>query len=618
MGIVAGLVLFGVLVVVHEFGHFLFAKALGVKVLTFSVGFGPRLFSFKRGDTEYQVCLIPLGGYVRMFGQAYEEEVSDADKARSFLHQRTWRKTLIALAGPVFNFILPIFLFFALLVGNETILDPVVGTLIPGEPAAMAGLKPGDRILAVEGAPVDRFDAMVEKVAARPGISTQFTIERKDLISGQSHRLELRITPRAEKNPNPVENDKTVGRIGMMPVVEKPLVTVVSASSEAAKAGLRNFDEIVSVNGKALSTLAEVFTLLKAFSDKSIRLEVKRAANMKEINGTLSADFPAASPDDDEIDEIPLQPKTDAGETAIHVIELPPTVHDNSGNMPSPTVEPHVKRFAVNADELASSAMTASMDATRSALLNASRHIESVRGIASTEAVLADVKMNSPAAYMGLEAGSRILAIDGKEAHSWLQVYKAFEGDKEGIHVAGIAHTNNTLSLVVFRLAKNTGDGLGGPRAAWFLGEVVKSPYMPGASHTEYVGPVDAVVRAIVKTQELLVMNIKSLVMLFKREVPMSQLGGPIMIFGLAGEAAHQGVAFYLNIMALLSINLGLLNLLPIPVLDGGHILLFAIEAVIRRPLSTKARTIANQIGLVIVLLLMVVALFNDIVRLAN
>jgi regulator of sigma E protease len=129
MEILAGIILLGVLIVFHELGHFLFAKALGVRVLVFSVGFGPKIWGFKKGETEYRLSAIPLGGYVRMFGESLEEELREPEKKISFMHQPIWRKSLIAFAGPLFNFILPIILFFFLLVGAEEVFAPRIVTL---------------------------------------------------------------------------------------------------------------------------------------------------------------------------------------------------------------------------------------------------------------------------------------------------------------------------------------------------------------------------------------------------------------------------------------------------------------------------------------------------------
>src|ERR1044071_9802300 len=132
MTVVAFVVLLGVLITVHELGHFVVAKLCGVRVLTFSIGFGPRLVGFTRGDTEYRIGALPLGGYVKMYGDDPNDDVPVEEQRRSFLHQPFFKKSAIAAAGPFANFVLPIALFFGLYIGTEKVADAVVGTVVDG------------------------------------------------------------------------------------------------------------------------------------------------------------------------------------------------------------------------------------------------------------------------------------------------------------------------------------------------------------------------------------------------------------------------------------------------------------------------------------------------------
>src|SRR5512139_2786668 len=135
--------LLGGLIFVHELGHFLAAKALGVKVVRFSIGFGPRLFGFRRGETEYRISLLPLGGYVKMAGDDPTEEAAPEDRGRGFLEQPPWKRLVIALAGPAFNLVFPLVIYVALGVARNgsDVPGPVLGTVMPGSPAAEAGLR---------------------------------------------------------------------------------------------------------------------------------------------------------------------------------------------------------------------------------------------------------------------------------------------------------------------------------------------------------------------------------------------------------------------------------------------------------------------------------------------
>src|SRR5688572_2966401 len=136
------ILLLGVLITVHELGHFLVAKACGVKVLRFSIGFGPKLFGFTKGETEYQVALLPLGGYVKMAGDSPHEELSPEDAHRGFLNAAPWKRALIVVAGPFFNLVFPVLVYFFVFFGPHEATSSRVGAVDPAMPAAAAGIRP--------------------------------------------------------------------------------------------------------------------------------------------------------------------------------------------------------------------------------------------------------------------------------------------------------------------------------------------------------------------------------------------------------------------------------------------------------------------------------------------
>lgn len=209
------LVLLGILIFIHELGHFLLAKTFNVKVLRFSLGFGPKLFGFKGKETEYVLSAFPLGGYVKMAGEDPEEPLSEEDLPRAFSHQPVKKRVLIVLAGPLFNILLGYMVFASVLATGRPItlpklekLLPVVDEVVQGTPAEKAGLQPGDRILEVEGKRVDTWFEMVDAVSKRPGQPTRFTILR------DNRKIEVTIVPMSEKEKI---NGKeiTIGRIGI-------------------------------------------------------------------------------------------------------------------------------------------------------------------------------------------------------------------------------------------------------------------------------------------------------------------------------------------------------------------------------------------------------------------
>ncbi len=204
------LVVLSVLIAFHEWGHFLAARWIGVKVLTFSIGFGPKLWRRVAGETEYCVSAIPLGGYVRLFGDDPSEAVEPKDRAQAFLFQSTSRKLAIVAAGPFFNLVLA-FLFFVLL--NLTGMPqhaPVLGEIAPELPAMRAGLQAGDRVVAVNGLPIRKWEQMTKVIEERAGQATEIAVLRN------GEPLTLTVTPEEVEKPTlPFGEVRRVGQIGV-------------------------------------------------------------------------------------------------------------------------------------------------------------------------------------------------------------------------------------------------------------------------------------------------------------------------------------------------------------------------------------------------------------------
>lgn len=195
LGVVAAILGISLLIVIHEAGHYLVARACGMKVERFSVGFGKVLFSTKRGETEFVVSALPLGGYVKIVGMAPGEDVDPADP-RLYSNQPAWRRFLAILAGPAANYLTAVVLAFALLLGSGLLqTDPTssVGRVVENGPAAAAGFRDGDRVLEIEGRPVSTWNGLVGAIRANPGKELPVVVERGGA------RQELRLTPRDEK-----------------------------------------------------------------------------------------------------------------------------------------------------------------------------------------------------------------------------------------------------------------------------------------------------------------------------------------------------------------------------------------------------------------------------------
>ena len=346
--IISAVVVLGLLIFVHELGHFLFAKLFGVGVEKFSLGFGPKIFGKTIGDTEYLLSAFPLGGYVKMVGESPEAEVSQEDLDRSFMGKPPLQRIAIVAAGPVFNLLFAALLFIMVYMIGVPAATTRIGEVIAGKPAALAGLQTKDLVTSVNGKPVSRWDEFSSTIAGSQGAPLDIVVERAGKV------LAFRIVPETKEGKN-LFGEK----------IFYPVIGVVAAA------------------------------------------------------------------------------------------------------------------------------------------------------------------------------------------------------------------------------------------------EMVTDRY----------SPLDAVVKGCQQTWKVITLTIVSIGKLIERVVPLDSVGGPIMIAKMAGEQASAGGVNFLAFMALLSINLGILNLLPVPILDGGHLFFYFWELIFRKPVSMKTREMAQQVGLVLLIGLMVLAFYNDIVR---
>jgi len=349
MAILSAIILLGVIIFVHELGHFLFAKLTGVKVLKFSLGFGPKLIGKTYGDTEYLISAVPLGGYVKMLGEMPGDEMKEEEKQFAFNNQAVWKRFIIVFCGPLFNLLFAAVIFFFTFLNGIPVLVPEIGSVIQGTPAEKAGLIRGDRIVEIDGVAIRQWDEMTEVIHKNPGKHLDVKIKRDGAT------FPVSITPEKTKVKDIFGEEEEVGLIGIKP---------------------------------SGSTLIRRESLGSAFADSFDR------------------------------------------------------------------------------------------------------------------------------------------------------------------------------------------------------------------------------------TWEISKLTVVSIIKLIERVIPMQTMGGPILIVQMAGEQASRGFLNFFIFMAIININLGVLNLLPIPILDGGHLLFMGIEAVRGKPLSEKTIALGQKIGLAFIITLMAVVFYNDIMRL--
>lgn len=526
MTFIVFIVVIGIVIFVHELGHFLVAKCAGVYVGTFSLGFGPRLLGIRIGETDYRISAIPLGGYVSMAGQAdlpdeqHDETHAHVPAYRRYDTQPVLTRMAIIVAGPLMNilFALPIAIVM-LMSGIQQPLDidqTTIGDVVPGSPAAVAGLVPGDRIIAVAQQPVDSWQELVHALTTRIGDATPITYLRKAQTNFAT------VVP--ELNP-----EKGYMGIGVMHM-KRAQVAAILPDSPAARAGIMTNDIVYRVVGLYANELSmdAVINALQARPERRVVLGIKRFPPVRYFHET------------NQFTRERIVVETTRASTIAHA--------QLYGSYLFPMVSAPTNFPVQNGD------IIRAIDGTPLAVETAQ-----------------DVIATMPEGPVDLTI-ERVIGGIAKE----------------------VIQTNITVDLIsVGRIG------------------VVFAPAQQTVRYTftDALKQSPTIVLARVKE------TIHVIRMLFQRKVGLQSLTGPIGIARLTGAAAAHGRDVLLGLVLLITVNLGILNLLPIPVLDGGHVILLLGEAVYRKPLPTRLVLWYQKLGILLILTLTVFVFYNDIVN---
>lgn len=548
--LLAFILLIGPLIFIHELGHLLAAKLVDVKVGRFSIGFGPPLLRWRMGETEYCLAPIPLGGYVTLLGQHPHEEIPEADRDRALGNKPLWARYLVLAAGPLANLVVPLVFFFFYFLSVSAQPPPVIGTVLDGSAAALAGLEPGDRVVEIDGEDVRSWKEMRTMVADKPDVELRIEIEK------HGRRVERFVTPRRSFLENALGVPEARGMLGVYAHFYAPQIGISDPESPAYVGGLRTGDVITSINGEPVKTIEDLQTLVADPPDSLVRLTYLRPRPTPFQFGTLLW-F--------ESNHAQLLPRTETRERP----GLRPT-----SDAPSPT------------------------------------------GLLPANTFIRAVEHDSPAAKAGLHPGDRVLEVNEQPVTRWESVASILNRAKaEPVTMLVQSVGEEPRELRVVQELRTTEDIYKTEYTYLYLGA---EPH--GISQAPAMEPVRgrftyAARASWDETTSMITVMWTALRQMLTGQRGVDELSSVVGIFAFAGTAAEQGSTEFLTLMALISLNLAFVNLLPIPILDGGHLLFFTIEAIRRKPLSQRAREIASGIGLTIIIVLMLIALRNDIIK---
>lgn len=273
--VLAAVIVLGPLIAIHEFGHFWVARRLGVKVLTFSIGFGPAFLKWKdKTGTQYQIAAIPLGGFVRMADER-EGEVPPEDIPHSFNRQPVWGRMAIVAAGPLINLVFAVFLYWIIFLQGTETLRPIIGRVLPQTPAAVAGMEEGDEILAIDGKPVADWEAINYALIERMGESGELRISLRPQTGAEPR--EVALTLNKFLSGREIDPFREVGFRPYQPPLE-PVVGEVVAGGAGARQGLKAGDRVLAVDGMPIKSWQDFVEVVRTQPEQTLDVQVQRGS----------------------------------------------------------------------------------------------------------------------------------------------------------------------------------------------------------------------------------------------------------------------------------------------------------------------------------------------------
>ncbi len=630
ISILAPILLIGVLITAHEFGHCIVAKLSGVRVHLFSIGFGKALVKWNWGETEYRIAYFPFGGYVRMAGQDPMEEeepgtFDPADAGRSLLDKPPIVRMLVYVAGPAMNVILAFFILLGLNAFDpewDTVNANTVGAVDRGMPAgALDKLQAGDAIVAIDGKPTYAFwqtQRALESYGPSQG-PLRLTVER-----GADHtRVDVEVTPRTWSETHSMLGFGTDSyKMGFIVGFLAPDVAVTRPDSPLAQAGMLTNDRILKVNGHETHRYVDALDALAAApAGQPVSIEVE---HMRPANHELSA-----------IAHLKAGPKDWGRLEPWRPTFIPPEVASNPAAMAHmlPPAPPGTPTWRFRGAMARKGPMVLGWrhdPETLTVTLPAGDRSEGALGLADAANCVSWVDPDGPTAKAeavtdgvppvppGLKIGDCIVEVDGT-THSLPDFILMQLGDKpEQPKIVKVRRDGRVLTFQIRPEMLTVNDSFFGDSQHWDPGLLLTSRVdwavpgdeVPNVSRASFAWG-EAVSRLPAKLRE----TVFSVVGLFSGKVSPRQLSGPLTIMYIASKSAEAGFGHLLDLMAVISLGLAIFNLVPLPGLDGGHMMIATIEIVTRRRVSPDMQRRIQTVGVAVIVMLILFVLSQDVGR---
>jgi regulator of sigma E protease len=538
--VIAMILMLGGLVLFHELGHYLVGRWCGVAVEIFSIGFGAPIFSRRVGVTTYQVCWLPLGGFVKFYGASRNEDVPFEVKDALYFEASILKRTLIVSAGPAANLLLAFLIFWILVMRGMEVPPASIGDVLEGSRAQQAGIQPGDRILKLDGKDVQAWSDIERTISRNAERDLPLVVERKD------QQLDLVLRPEAVQGVTLMGTKAQIGRAGVALGYPSAVVTVVDKNSVIGQVGLKTGDRVESYtdlmgNSVEIRGFHELLRLLKAWQvekRESVNLLID-AAGVKRAVVVSPLSWP-----------VPLEESDRAYARTLGVFDSHLTISEANNN-----------------------------------------------------------------SAKSLKAGDYIAAWNGQEIRSIYHLQEIMNDNVSPSVFMTVIRDGVPTKLDV-QLKSVDVQRIEGALTIYILDVVMLGvSALPEPALIQYSNPFMAAVVAIKEAYHQTSVMLSSFLAILTGQMPVKALGSFISIAKVASDSAKAGLVTFFATMAVISINLGIVNLFPIPILDGGQLLMLGLERLKGKPLAESTVENFHKLGFVLVMCLIVLAMYNDLSR---